>query len=96
MNRRKMKRKISPAGLAVAAAVVLMIWHAFAMQPEITRNKETIEMLNSKIEYEKALAEETEKLKEKVNTDEYIEKVAREQLGLVKENEKIFIDMSSK
>ena len=35
-------------------------------------------------------------LKEKVDTNEYIEKVAREKLGLVKENEIIFIDVASK
>ncbi len=95
MSRRKKRKRISLLGLGVSAAVLMMISKAFIMQPEINRNNDKIEKLQSAIEYEKVRAEEVENLQDKVNTDEYIEKVAREQLGLVKENEKIFIDIAS-
>ena len=33
-------------------------------------------------------------MKDMVGTDEYIEKIARDKLGMIKANEKIFIDVS--
>lgn len=92
---KKQKKRLSLSGLIVTLVVLWMLSRAFMMQPEINANKAMIENLQDKIEYEQIRAEEVEKLKEKVNTDEYIERVAREQLGLVMENEKIFIDVSS-
>ena len=38
--------------------------------------------------------DELDELKTKVDSDEYIEKVAREKLGLIKENEIMFIDVA--
>ena len=46
-----------------------------------------IETANEKVE-------EINELKEKVNTTEYIETVARNELGLIKPYEKIFIDVN--
>lgn len=46
--------------------------------------------LEEKIEEEKARAEEIKNLDEYVGTDEYIEKVAKDKLGLVYENEIVF------
>ena len=40
------------------------------------------------------LQKEIEELKGKVNTDEYIEKMASEKLGLIKSNAKVFVDVS--
>ena len=57
-----------------------------------TRAK-TIEV-NKKIEEEKNRQAEIDNLTEKVNTDEYIERVASEKLGLVKSNATIFYDIS--
>lgn len=48
------------------------------------------EELKEKIEDEKARAKEIEELEEYVGTDEYVEDVAKEKLGLVHENEIIF------
>ena len=63
--------------------------------PQIYANKQRIASLNEQIEYEKTRQLEIDELSGKVNTDEYIEKVAREKLGLVKENEIIFYDVAS-
>ncbi|MCH5186680.1 MAG: septum formation initiator family protein [Oscillospiraceae bacterium] len=95
MKVNKRKKRISLLGVYVTVAVAVLLLRALFMQPEITRNKKTIELLQSKIAYEKVRADEVETLKDKVNTDEYIERVAREKLGLVKENEKIFVDAAS-
>jgi cell division protein FtsB len=63
-------------------------------QPQIQKNKAQIASLQQQMEYETTRMEEVDALKGKVNTDEYIEKVAREKLGLIKANEKVFIDVS--
>ncbi|MCC8159780.1 MAG: septum formation initiator family protein [Oscillospiraceae bacterium] len=62
--------------------------------PQINAGKEEIAQLTDQIEYEKERQEEVKELKDKVNTDEYIEKMASERLGLVKNNAKIFVDVS--
>ncbi len=62
--------------------------------PQIRASKAEIARLNTQIEYEQDRQKEVEELKSKVNTDEYIEKIAGEKLGLVKSNAKIFIDVS--
>ena len=52
--------------------------------------KEQEEELQTQIDAEKERSEEINKLKKYVGTDEYIEEVAREKLGLVKEIEILF------
>ena len=64
-------------------------------QPQILENKEEIARLSEEIDYEKARQEEVENVRESVDTDEYIERIAREKLGMIKANEKIFVDVST-
>lgn len=63
-------------------------------QPQINNNKEKIDDLTAQIAEQEQKLKTLEELKDKVDTDEYIEKVAREKLGLIKENEIIFIDVA--
>ncbi|MBQ8301663.1 MAG: septum formation initiator family protein [Clostridia bacterium] len=66
-----------------------------AMQiPQIMSLKSQIAQLNSQIEYEKERQNEVVELMTKVDTDEYIEKIASEKLGLIKSNAKVFVDVS--
>ncbi|MDO4277106.1 MAG: septum formation initiator family protein [Eubacteriales bacterium] len=46
--------------------------------------------LEQAIEDEKARTEEIDQLKKYMQTDEYVEEVARDKLGLVKDNEIVF------
>jgi len=94
MKENKKVPKIKLLEVIEAVLVAVMISKAFMMQPKISENNKKIETLQNELEYEKMRAEEVEELQSKVNTDEYIEKVAREKLELVKGNEKIFIDVS--
>lgn len=91
-NKNKLIYKI--LGVAFAAAFSVMIVQGIMQQPNITSNQERIAELEGQIEYEKKRIEEVEDLKTKVNTDEYIEKVAREKLGMIKRDEIVFIDIS--
>lgn len=71
-----------------------MIFKGVMQQPQINKNREQIAKLENQIAYEKERQAEIENLKDKVNSDEYIEKMANEKLGLVKSNAKIFVDVS--
>lgn len=71
-----------------------MIFKGVMQQPQINKNREQIAKLENQIAYEKERQTEIENLKDKVNSDEYIEKMANEKLGLVKSNAKIFVDVS--
>ena len=71
-----------------------LLFKGLIQYPQIIQNKKQIQTLSEQIEYEKLRQQEVEELKTKVNTDEYIEKMASEKLGLVKSNAKIFIDVS--
>lgn len=74
--------------------VAFLLIKGAMLQPEINQNKEKIGNLNSEIIREEQNLNELDELSKTTDTDEYIEKVAREKLGLVKENEIIFIDVS--
>ena len=56
----------------------------------LTSNPTAAESLQQDIEDEQARTEEIDKLKRYMETDEYAEEVARERLGLVKDNETVF------
>lgn len=71
-----------------------MIFRGAIQKPQIDRYEAEIEDLDRKIAEEKERQNEIDDLREKVNTDEYIERIASEKLGLVKSNAKIFVDIS--
>ena len=64
------------------------------LQPQITENYDKISELEAQIEYEQKRADEVDALKENVDTDEYIEKIAREKLGMIRKDEIMFIDIT--
>lgn len=72
-----------------------MIIRGIMQQPEIIENKNQIANLNEEIEYEKVRQSEVEEMRDSVDTDEYIERIARDKLGMIKENERIFVDVST-
>lgn len=71
-----------------------MIFKGLMQYPQIMRNRSEIASLEQKTEEERNRQAEIDDLSTKVNTDEYIERIASEKLGLVKSNAKIFIDIS--
>ena len=86
----KHKRSI----VAITAVIILLcgmvIVHGIALKKSNDAYKVQEEELQTQIDAEKERSEEINKLKKYVGTDEYIEEVAREKLGLVKENEILF------
>ena len=96
-NNQKKNKKIANdlMGMLGISLIVLLLIGSMVIQSrglkESLAGYETrAEALNQQIEEEKARTEEIQNLKEYMLTDEYAEQVAREKLGLVKENEIIF------
>ena len=89
------KRKTSKLGLFVIIGFFVYFAYVFIDQQKVLYAKE-IEMnsIQMKIEEEMKLNEELKKQKEMLGSDEYVEKIAREKLGMVKPGEKIFIDVN--
>jgi spore cortex biosynthesis protein YabQ len=95
ISRRK-KKKSRVLTFLFVGILGFMFVRGVMQQPQITKNKQKAAELQAQIDYEEKRMEEVDALKGKVNTDEYIEKVAQEKLGLVKREAKIFIDASDK
>ena len=91
----KRNKKIAIPTIVVSLVIAFLLIKGVMLQPEINQNKEKIDNLNGQITKQQQKLDELDELAEKVDTDEYIEKVAREKLGLVKENEIIFYDVAS-
>lgn len=71
-----------------------MVFRGVMQIPQINAGKAEIARLNAQIEYEKERQKEVKELGTKVDSDEYIEKIASEKLGLIKSNAKVFVDVS--
>lgn len=83
-------------GLGILCVVIclIMIGQGVAVQPDINENKNLIAELNSQIEQEKERQAEVDHMRENSSSDEYIEKVARDRLGMIKNDEIVFVDVS--
>lgn len=76
--------------------IICFIFFSFSFvkqQFEINAYNVQINSIQEDIDVSTAKTEELNELKNKVNDSEYMEKVAREELGLVKPYEKIFVDV---
>ncbi len=98
MSQRKNKKKASKSnrrGMLAIAFVVLVLLIVLLVQSqklirknqEYTERKETLEQ---EIKDEEIRADEIEELKDYVDSTEFIEKIARDKLGLVYDDEIIF------
>lgn len=81
-------------GVLCALAALIMIIRGISVQPDINKNKQVISELEGEIESAKEHQAEVDHMRENADSDEYIEKVARDTLGMVKSDEIVFIDVS--
>lgn len=91
MKKQKLKFKNLFIGIFIVYAVITIINQQFS----ISELKKTEQAAVSKIE---SVRKDNDRLMEMINNAnsvEYIEKMAREQLGLVKPGERVYIDQSS-
>ncbi|MCI7813904.1 MAG: septum formation initiator family protein [Lachnospiraceae bacterium] len=86
------RNRLSVIGILTVALILNVIMLAQTRkEQQINRGyQETEQELEAMSERESERAEEIEELREKITTDEYIEKIAIEKLGLVPKDEIIF------
>lgn len=82
-------------GMAVIAGITLMVLgytatESQSLEKRLAYYNARAASLEESIEAEKARTEEIEEKKKYMETDEYVEEVARNRLGLVKDNEIVF------
>ncbi len=75
-------------------AGVSMIARGIMVQPIISANNEKAKKIAAEIETEKKNIEDIDNTMKQTGTDEYVEKIAREKLGMIKADEIVFVDIS--
>ena len=79
--------------IVLCCLVAVLTVKGISLQQKVNANASS---LDSQIEEEKQRTDDITALKEYMQTDEYIEKTAREKLGMVKDNEILFKESQSK
>jgi len=88
------KRKKSNAGMILV--IIFLAYFAYlavGQQKTINFKEMQLKKVESKIDEEKKKNDELKKEKDLLDTDEYVEKTAREKLGMVKKGERVFVDV---
>lgn len=89
------KGKNSKLGLFLLIGVLIYFGYVMAGQQKLLYEKNTqLNTLQEKIKKESELNEELKQEKDMVNSDKYVEKVAREKLDMVKHGERVFVDVN--
>lgn len=74
----------------VAILFIAMMTQSISVEKQLSQYQQELEELDNKMTEETERTKEIDDLKEYMETDEYAEEVARDKLGLVKDNEIVF------
>lgn len=74
----------------VCMLLIILLLEGHSLQNRIQTNQEKMTSLQEQMEAEEARTGEIEELQDYMQSDEYAEKIAKEKIGLVKDNEIIF------
>lgn len=78
----------------VIVLVVILFVAGSRLQSRIKHNDQRMQELEALIEDEQLRTQEIEELRSKVESDEYLERAAKEKLGLIRDGEIIFKENS--
>ena len=86
--------KIAMIGITMVVCMMLVLLYVQgrSVQRRISENTQRQQELAEQIDDEKERTKEIEAMQDYVQSDEYTEKIAKEKIGLVKDNEIIFKD----
>lgn len=76
--------------LVVCILLAVLLYEGHSLKIKIAANEKKTVQLEQQIEEENQRTADIRELQEYMQSDEYLEKTAKEKLGLVKENEIIF------
>ena len=89
-NRRYNRLAMLGISLVVCMLLVVLLVQGISIRKKIETNLAKQSILAGQIDEENTRTKEIEEMQEYMDSDEYIEKVAKEKIGLVKENEIVF------
>lgn len=89
-----MKKKLRIRLIVVIGALIYLSFIFIEQQNLIEIKNAEMQALQSKIEEENIVSNELNEKKDLIDSPEYIEKIAREKLGMVKSDEKVFVDVN--
>ena len=88
------KKQKNTFGIFILLAIFIYLSYIFVNQQRLLYAKNLeLNKIENKISEEEKLKNELSIEKEMIQSDKYIEKVAREKLGMVKKDERIFMDI---
>lgn len=94
---KKRKKRMNQNGIAmlsitfvVGVLFIAMMTMSLNLQHQISDCKTEMKEVQSQIDEENERTKEIDETKERMDTDDYVAEVAREKLGLVKDNEIVF------
>lgn len=94
---KKRKKRMNQNGIAmlsitfvVGVLFIAIMTMSLNLQQQISDCKTEMKEVQSQIDEENERTKEIDETKERMDTDEYVAEVAREKLGLVKDNEIVF------
>lgn len=93
-KKKKKKLELDYVRIILVAFVVYFAYTFIAQQFSINEYNVKIAGIQAKIDSENDRVEEINTLKTKTNTTEFMEDIARSELGLIKPYEKVFIDVN--
>ena len=79
--------------ILIVAFIAYFIYTIVMQQKTLNAYSEQKADCNNQIEMAQDENEELKKMKENINSDEYIEQIAREKLGMYYPNERVYIDV---
>lgn len=97
-KRARVKKKRSPASvagkLAVAAASVYLVVSFVGGQMQVAERQKELERVKTQVAVQEEANEQLRRMMEDGDTDAYVERIAREQLGFARPDEKVYVDIS--
>ncbi len=93
-NKEKKHGKMKMTSIVIIAASCFMLIKGASLQPQIIKNQDKIAELRERKNYEQKRGEEIDKMKQNSDSDEYIERIAREKLGMIRKDEILFVDIN--
>jgi len=97
MAKDKAKKKNHHTLSTLAMCVVIMVvagYYCFIQYPEIHSQKQELTAVNLRINKETAKKDQLVREQKQLSSQEYTENIAREELGLLKPNETVYVDIT--
>ncbi|HOM03272.1 MAG TPA: septum formation initiator family protein [Acetivibrio sp.] len=90
------KRKKRSWGLIIITGALMVYIGTVLVKQQLMMNsqRQQLKQIQENIEHEKELNEKLLKQKEEIASEKYNERIARETLGMVKNGERVFVDVN--